>query len=244
MAQGIAQVYASLQDTQASTNTFTELIFLTHLTAPTVPTLRKQQLTTLVSVHCPAYSRIRGDTLGTYYDSINNIMDNNNIDLIINFALKTKRLLKKEENDDAGVTQNLYCLHPLPLRQDSIGNGIILTLAATHTPSHLYDSIVLVTVSSSLQQPHTPSHHTSTTSPSLQPNPPSLFTHPHPRRLVCTKPGTIPLRDNPHVDLGPGSLLYSVQSYRTIFALVAKFYIPHHSNSFLKRNFPINGTHI
>ena len=40
---------------------------------------------------CPAYSRIRGDTLGTYYDSINNIMDNNNIDLIINFALKTKR---------------------------------------------------------------------------------------------------------------------------------------------------------
>ena len=53
---------------------------------------------------CPAYSRIRGDTLGTYYDSINNIMDNNNIDLIINFALKTKRLLKKEVKDDTGVT--------------------------------------------------------------------------------------------------------------------------------------------
>ena len=51
-----------------------------------------------------AYSRIRGDTLGTYYDSNNNIMDNNNIDLIINFALKTKRLLKKEEKDDTGVT--------------------------------------------------------------------------------------------------------------------------------------------
>ena len=45
---------------------------------------------------CPAYSRIRGNTLGTYYDSINNIMDNN-IDLIINFALKTKRLLKSKE---------------------------------------------------------------------------------------------------------------------------------------------------
>ena len=44
------------------------------------------------------------DTLGTYYESINNIMDNNNIDLIINFALKTKRLLKKEEKDDTGVT--------------------------------------------------------------------------------------------------------------------------------------------
>ena len=64
---------------------------------------------------CPAYSRIRGDIIGTYFDSINNIMDNNNIDLIINFALKTKRLLKKEEKDDTGVTYNLYCLHPLPL---------------------------------------------------------------------------------------------------------------------------------
>ena len=53
---------------------------------------------------CPAYSRIRGDTLGTYYDSINDIMDNNNIDLIIKFTLKTKRLLKKEDEDDTGVT--------------------------------------------------------------------------------------------------------------------------------------------
>ena len=53
---------------------------------------------------CPAYSRIRGDTLGTYNDSINNIMDNKNIDLIINFALKTKRLLKKKEKDDTGLT--------------------------------------------------------------------------------------------------------------------------------------------
>ena len=31
-------------------------------------------------------------------------MDNNNIDLIINFALKNKRLPKKEEKDDTGVT--------------------------------------------------------------------------------------------------------------------------------------------
>ena len=52
---------------------------------------------------CPAYSSIRGDTLNTYYDSINDIMDNNNIDLIINFLLKTKRLLKKEDKDDTGV---------------------------------------------------------------------------------------------------------------------------------------------
>ena len=98
---------------------------------------------------CPAYSRIRGDTLGTYYDSINNIKDNNNIDLIINFALKTKR------------HTHPHTIHPL-----------------THPHSN-------------------PIHHHS-----------SIFTHPHPRRLVCTEPGTIPLRDNPHVDLGPGSLLY------------------------------------
>ena len=58
---------------------------------------------------------MRGDTLGTYYDSINDIMDNNNIDLIINFALQTKRLLNKEDKDDTGVTYNLYCLHPLPV---------------------------------------------------------------------------------------------------------------------------------
>ena len=37
---------------------------------------------------CPAYSCIRGDTLGTYYDSINDIMDKNNIDLIIKLELK------------------------------------------------------------------------------------------------------------------------------------------------------------
>ena len=61
---------------------------------------------------CPAYSRIRGDTLGTYYDSINNIMDNNNIDLIINFALKTKRLLNKEEKDDTGDRSNIESLLP------------------------------------------------------------------------------------------------------------------------------------
>ena len=38
---------------------------------------------------CPVYPRVRGDTLGTYNNSINDIMNNNNIDLIINFALKT-----------------------------------------------------------------------------------------------------------------------------------------------------------
>ena len=99
---------------------------------------------------CPAYSRIRGDTLGTYYDSINNIMDNNNIDLIINFALKTKRLLKKEEKDDTGVTYNLYCLHPLPLWQYSIGNGIILTLAATHTLTPYIPHLTLTPTQSTL----------------------------------------------------------------------------------------------
>ena len=53
---------------------------------------------------CPAYSLIRGDTLGTYYDSINDIMDNNNIDLIITLHLQLKGLLKKEDKDDTGVT--------------------------------------------------------------------------------------------------------------------------------------------
>ena len=54
--------------------------------------------------------------MGTYYDSINDIMDNNNVDLIINFALITKRLLNKEDKDDrSNIESNLYCLHPLRL---------------------------------------------------------------------------------------------------------------------------------
>ena len=44
---------------------------------------------------CPAYSLIRGDTLSTYYDSINDIMDNNNIDLIITLHLQLKDCLRK-----------------------------------------------------------------------------------------------------------------------------------------------------
>ena len=71
---------------------------------------------------CPAYSRIRGKTLGTYYDSINDMMENNNIYLIINFALKTKRLLR---------------------------NRTRMTLDTAFIP-YLYDSKVLVSVSSSL----------------------------------------------------------------------------------------------
>ena len=53
---------------------------------------------------CPTYYRIRGDILGTYYDSINNIVDNNNMDTIISYALKTKRLMKDEDKDNTGVT--------------------------------------------------------------------------------------------------------------------------------------------
>ena len=67
---------------------------------------------TIAVILSPAYSRVRGDTLGTYYDPINGIMDNNNIDLIINFALKTKRLLKKEDKDDTGVTYYIGSLLP------------------------------------------------------------------------------------------------------------------------------------
>ena len=70
---------------------------------------------------------------------------------------------------------------------------------------YLYDSIVLV--SSSLKQPLTPSHHSS---PHLTLTPTQYtLTHLHPHRLVCTEPGTIPLRDNPYVDLGPSVLLYN-----------------------------------
>ena len=76
----------------------------THLTAPTVPTSDTEETVAHYIGQCPAYSHIRDDTLGTYYDSINNIIDNNNIDLIIIFAHKTKRLLKKEDKDDTGVT--------------------------------------------------------------------------------------------------------------------------------------------
>ena len=47
---------------------------------------------------------IRADTLGTYYDSISDIMDNNSMDSLINYTLKTKRLLKNEDKDDTGVT--------------------------------------------------------------------------------------------------------------------------------------------
>ena len=67
--------------------------------------------------HCPAYSRIRGDTLCTYYDSINNNTDNNNIDLIINFALQTKIQLKKEERmtQEWHRISTAFALHPLPL---------------------------------------------------------------------------------------------------------------------------------
>ena len=61
--------------------------------------------------------------------------------------------------------------------------------------------------------------------PSLQPNPPSLFTHPHPRRLVCTEPGTIPLRDNSHVDLGPGSLLCNEHLDSSRLGLILNIYV-------------------
>ncbi len=54
---------------------------------------------------CPAFMRIRGNTLGTYYDSINDIMDNNSMDALISYTLQTKRLQRtEEETDNTGVT--------------------------------------------------------------------------------------------------------------------------------------------
>ena len=77
-----------------------------------------------------------------------------------------------------------------------------------HPPPHPHSNLIhhhsSLTLITHTLTPYIP------TLPSLQPYPQSLFTHPHPRRLVCTEPGTIPLRDNPHVDLGPDSLLYNL----------------------------------
>ena len=53
---------------------------------------------------CSTYCRIRGDILGTYYDSINNIVDKNSMDPIITYALKTKRLMKDGDKDNTEVT--------------------------------------------------------------------------------------------------------------------------------------------
>ena len=63
-----------------------------------------QQYKTHKPAQCPTYYRIRGDILGTYYESINNIVDKNSMDSIINYALTTKRLMKDEDKDNTGVT--------------------------------------------------------------------------------------------------------------------------------------------
>ena len=105
----IAQEYASLQDTGLNKH----LHRINRSDTSNCPNCTDTEETIAHYIgQCPAYSCMRGDTLGTYYDSINNIMDNNNIDLIINFALKTKRLLKKEEKDDTGVTESLLPSSP------------------------------------------------------------------------------------------------------------------------------------
>ena len=81
IAQGIAQEYASLQDTGLNKH----LHRINPSDTSNCPNCSDTEETVAHYIgQCPAYSRIRGDTLGTYYDSINNIMDNNNIDLIIN----------------------------------------------------------------------------------------------------------------------------------------------------------------
>ena len=86
IARGIAQEYASLQDTGLNKH----LHRINRSDTSNCPNCTDTEETVAHYIgQCPAYSRIRGDTLVTYYDSINNIMDNNNIDLIINFALKT-----------------------------------------------------------------------------------------------------------------------------------------------------------
>ena len=43
--------------------------------------------------HCPAFARIRGESLHTYYASLTEIFENNSILKIVKYANKTRRLL-------------------------------------------------------------------------------------------------------------------------------------------------------
>ena len=53
---------------------------------------------------CPAFMRLRGIYFNSYYCSVNDIFDNNNINTIITYTHNTKRFLLAEDTDDTGVT--------------------------------------------------------------------------------------------------------------------------------------------
>ena len=53
---------------------------------------------------CPAHMKLRGEFFNTFYSSINDIIDNNNLNNIITYAIKTRRFLLAEDKDDSGVT--------------------------------------------------------------------------------------------------------------------------------------------
>ena len=58
---------------------------------------------------CPAF--MRGNYLNSYYCSVNDIFDDNNIDNIITYTYITKRFLLAEDTNVAGETS--ICFHSL-----------------------------------------------------------------------------------------------------------------------------------
>ena len=53
---------------------------------------------------CPALSQLRGEIFNTYYASLSDIFENHNINMIVKYAHKSKRLLLQEDKDQGGVT--------------------------------------------------------------------------------------------------------------------------------------------
>ena len=53
---------------------------------------------------CPAFSQLRADHFNAYYTNITDIFKHFDITHIVNFAIKTKRLVYPENSDQSGVT--------------------------------------------------------------------------------------------------------------------------------------------
>ena len=53
---------------------------------------------------CPAFSRLRGEFFQDFYMTVTDIFDNNNINKIVDYALKTKRFQSAEEQDKVGIS--------------------------------------------------------------------------------------------------------------------------------------------
>ena len=55
---------------------------------------------------CPALSvsQLRGEIFNTYSASLSDIFENHNINVIVKYTHKSKRILRQEEKDQGGVT--------------------------------------------------------------------------------------------------------------------------------------------